>query len=89
MEDHWNGFTVRTIAMSYRPRIISRAVKWNSCDYHIILNTDGSYKKSIGKAGAGGIVRKRNGDTIMAFANPLQFSTNNFSEARTVLDGIQ
>lgn len=76
--------------MSYRPRIISWEMKWNSCGNHIIiLNTDGSYKKSIGKTGAGGIVRKRNGDMIITFANPLQFSTNHFTEARVVLNGIQ
>lgn len=89
MEDHWSWITVCNIATSYRPRIISKMVKWNSCDDTIILNTDGSYMKSSGKAGAGGIIRRRNGDMIMAFANPLKFSTINLSEVIAARDGIQ
>ena len=47
-----------------------------------------SFIKENNKAGAGGIVRNKNGDLIMAFANPTQFYTNNFSEAHVALIGI-
>ncbi|KAF3620553.1 hypothetical protein FXO38_32293 [Capsicum annuum] len=49
------------------------------------LNTNGSFIKVIGKAGAGGIVRKRNGQMIMVFVAPIQFCTNNYFEARAAL----
>ncbi|PHT91126.1 hypothetical protein T459_06239 [Capsicum annuum] len=51
------------------------------------LNTNGSFIKVIGKAGAGGIVRKRNGQMIMVFVAPIQFCTNNYFEARAALIG--
>lgn len=43
--------------------------------------------ESINKAGAGGIVRKRTGQLVMAFASPIQFSTNNYSEVQAALQG--
>ncbi|PHU19048.1 hypothetical protein BC332_10199 [Capsicum chinense] len=54
----------------------------------IELNTNGSFIKVIGKAGAGSIVRKRNGQMIMVFVAPIQFCTNNYFEARAALIDI-
>ncbi|XP_070031824.1 uncharacterized protein [Nicotiana tomentosiformis] len=63
-------------------------VTWNSPEGNTCkLNTDGSYMESINKAGAGGIVRKRTGQLVMAFASPIQFSTNNYSEVQAALQG--
>ncbi|KAK4353053.1 hypothetical protein RND71_028571 [Anisodus tanguticus] len=88
MDDLWGWYKVCNIAMSYKPRLTSALVKWNSQGNEVILNTDGSYMLGTGKAGAGGIVRRRNGGMIMVFANPIHFSTNNFSEANAALFGI-
>lgn len=52
------------------------------------LNTNGSYMSDHNKAGARGIVTNKNGDMVMAFAYPIQFYTNNFSEAQAALIGI-
>lgn len=52
------------------------------------LNIDGSYQANQGKAGAGEIVRNRNGQMVMAFALPIQFLTNNYLEAQGALQGI-
>ncbi|OIT31712.1 hypothetical protein A4A49_20252 [Nicotiana attenuata] len=52
------------------------------------LNSDGSCMMMMGKAGAGGIVRRGNGDMVMAYANPIQFLTNKFSELQAALFGI-
>ncbi|WMV20051.1 hypothetical protein MTR67_013436 [Solanum verrucosum] len=52
------------------------------------INTDGSYMINQNKAGAGGIVRNRIGEMIMAFAYPTHFCTNNFSEPHAALIGI-
>ncbi|KAF3680155.1 hypothetical protein FXO37_03471 [Capsicum annuum] len=49
------------------------------------LNTNGSFIKVIGKAGVGGIVRKRNGQMIRVFVAPIQFCTNNYFEGRAAL----
>ncbi|KAM3327099.1 hypothetical protein P3S67_002225 [Capsicum chacoense] len=88
MEDHWGWNIICNISMNYKPRLISTLVKWNKHGDDLILNTDGSYMMSTRKSGAGGIVRRRNGSMIMAFANPIHFSTNNSSEAEAALFGI-
>ncbi|XP_060188598.1 uncharacterized protein LOC132617573 [Lycium barbarum] len=47
-----------------------------------------NWNKNQRKAGAGGIVRNRIGNMIMAFSYPSQFYTNNYSEAQAALIGI-
>ncbi|KAM3247773.1 hypothetical protein P3L10_009540 [Capsicum annuum] len=52
------------------------------------LNTDGSYIANQGRAGTGGVVRNRDGQMLMAFAAPIQFLTNSYSETQAALHGI-
>ncbi|XP_075101229.1 uncharacterized protein LOC142176783 [Nicotiana tabacum] len=64
-------------------------VRWkNMQNNSLILHTDGSCTTSRKLAGARGIVRRRNGDMIIAFAIPLQFSTNNYGKTQATLFGI-
>nr|XP_016491931.1 PREDICTED: histidine kinase CKI1-like [Nicotiana tabacum] len=53
------------------------------------LNTDGSYIANQGKVKVGDIDRNKNGHMVMAFASPVQFLTNNYSEVQAALQEIQ
>ncbi|PHU29556.1 hypothetical protein BC332_01649 [Capsicum chinense] len=56
-------------------------VKWEKPEMESWkLNIDGSYIANQGRASAGGVVRNRDGQMLMAFAAPVQFLTNNFLE---------
>ncbi|KAK6796411.1 hypothetical protein RDI58_004112 [Solanum bulbocastanum] len=82
MQDQWGWTNICSIAMmDYKLKLTSKMVKWNIHGDDLILNTDGSYMISLGRAGVGGIVRRRNGNMVIAFAKPIHFSTNNFSKA--------
>ncbi|KAH0686197.1 hypothetical protein KY289_016965 [Solanum tuberosum] len=89
MDQHWDWKQVCHIAENYKITISSLMVCWNKpSDDTWKLNTDGSFMKVLNKAGDGGIVRNKNGDLVMAFAYPVHFCTNNFSEAYAALIGI-
>ncbi|KAK6796478.1 hypothetical protein RDI58_004179 [Solanum bulbocastanum] len=88
MEETWSWKDVCWIAEHYKPVISSLLVNWNKpLANNWKLNTDRSFRPLINKTGAGGIVRNKNGDMLMAFAYNTQFCTNNFSEAQAVLIG--
>ncbi|XP_060170402.1 uncharacterized protein LOC132601318 [Lycium barbarum] len=90
MDSSWNWNTICHISESYKPQLRSIMVLWNCPgDNEWKLNTDGSYIADQGKAGAGGILRKSNGHMVMAFASPVHFTTNNYSETQAALQGIQ
>ncbi|XP_060200109.1 uncharacterized protein LOC132628341 [Lycium barbarum] len=90
MNEDWNWEFVCDIVINYRTRISSKLVQWECPEqYSFILNTGGSCYPSLTRAGAGGIIRKRNGDMVMAFAKPLQFLTNNSSELQATLYGLK
>lgn len=74
--------------MDYRPRLTSCIVKWNKHDEDLILNNDGNYMISTGRAGDGGIIRRENGNIVMVFANPIHFLTNNFRVVSAALFGV-
>lgn len=88
MDWGWSWHTVCDISESYKPCLRCRIVKWLRPEENTWkLNTDGSFMAVQGRAGAGNIVRMINGHLVMAFATPIQFSTNNFSEAQAALQG--
>ncbi|XP_060183166.1 uncharacterized protein LOC132613134 [Lycium barbarum] len=90
VNEGWNWELVCDIAINYRQSITSKLVLWECAEqYSFILNTNGSCSPSLSKAGAGGIVRKINGDLIMASAKPLQFLTNKSSEIQAALHGLK
>lgn len=90
MEESWNWNTVCQVAEKYKPQLKSTMVMWEKPKGNEWkLNTDGSFNSEEGKAGAGGIVRKRNGHMVMAFATPVHFYTNNYSEVKAALHGVQ
>ncbi|MCE3050907.1 hypothetical protein HAX54_048401, partial [Datura stramonium] len=85
----WNWSKVCLVDENFRAVITSKIIKWvKPLGATGKLNTDGSYIKNQDKAGAGGIVRNRTGNMIMAFLYPTQFFTNNYSEAQVALIGI-
>ncbi|XP_060202921.1 uncharacterized protein LOC132631356 [Lycium barbarum] len=85
----WNWSKVCFEAENFKAVITSKMIRWiKPIGNTWKLNTDGSYMKNQNKAGAGGIVRNRIGNMIVAFAYPTQFYTNNYSEAYAALVGI-
>lgn len=89
MEWSWSWTEVCRVVESYKTKLTSVMVKWEKPEENTWkLNTDGSYMINQGKAGAGGIVRNRNGQMIMAFAAPVEFLTNNYSETQAALQGL-
>lgn len=68
MEKTWSCKEVCWIVENYRPLISSMLVNWNKrLANSWKLNRDGDFMPLINKAGARGIVMKRNGNILMAF----------------------
>nr|XP_033508635.1 uncharacterized protein LOC117273568 [Nicotiana tomentosiformis] len=71
------GDNICHIAETYKPRITNVLVCWKMpLGDTWKINTDGSFVATSRQAGIRGIVKRGNGDLIMAFAKPVQFSTN-------------
>ncbi|KAK4733775.1 hypothetical protein R3W88_008036 [Solanum pinnatisectum] len=64
-------------------------VQWNRPpDEWVKINTDGSALNNPGIIGAGGIIRNKNGELILAFATPLGEGTNNQAEVEAAILGL-
>lgn len=71
-----------------KPRLDIRCIKWiKPIKYK--LNTDGCSKGNPGKAGGGGILRNERGHLITAYAEYFGECSNNMSEAKAILFGIE
>ncbi|KAH0726142.1 hypothetical protein KY284_002007 [Solanum tuberosum] len=71
-----------------KPRLDIRCIRWiKPIKYK--LNTDGYSKGNPGKAGGGGILRNERGHLIMAYAEYFGECSNNMSEAKAILFGIE
>ncbi|XP_059306517.1 uncharacterized protein LOC132057959 [Lycium ferocissimum] len=89
MDTTWIWDKVCYIVEQYKPRITSMMVHWDRPQGNKLkLNTDGSFIGSSKSAGIGGIVRKGNGDMVMAFTKSVDFSTNNSCELQVAVCGI-
>ncbi|KAF3638683.1 hypothetical protein FXO38_23111 [Capsicum annuum] len=85
----WNWIKICQVMECYKTNLKSIMVKWEKPEMDSWkLNTDGSNIANQGRAGAGGVVRNRDGQMLMAFAAPVQFLTNNYSETQAALHGI-
>ncbi|XP_059315569.1 uncharacterized protein LOC132066235 [Lycium ferocissimum] len=95
MEQEWSWEVVCDMALNRAPMQIHQNTSPGPIRTEMpehssyILNTDGSCSSSLAIAGAGGVVRKRNGEMVMAFAKPIQFLTNNSSEIQAALYGLK
>ena len=64
-------------------------VTWNkAADQWIKINTDGSALGNPGRLGAGGILRDKAGQMLMAFATTLGEGTNNRAEIEAAIFGL-
>ncbi|OIT05818.1 hypothetical protein A4A49_61584 [Nicotiana attenuata] len=89
MDWNWTWNNVCKVAEDYKIQLKSIMVLWeppNSNQWKI--NTDGSFCANADKAGIGGVVRKRNGQMVMAFSAPVHFLTNNYSEVLVLLSTL-
>ncbi|OIT31215.1 hypothetical protein A4A49_62182 [Nicotiana attenuata] len=89
MDWNWTWNNLCKVAEDYKIHLKSTMVLWEPLDSNQWkINTDGSFSANTGKAGIGGVVRKRNGQMIMAFSAPVHFLTNNYSEVQAALFAI-
>ena len=66
-----------------------RLVAWNKpTDHCIKISTDGSALGNLEKLGAGGILRDKSGQMLMAFASTLGEGTNNKAEIEAAIFGL-
>lgn len=78
--------TICHIAKTYKPRITSVMVYWEMyLGDTWKINIDGGFVTTSGQARLWGIVRKENGDLIIAFAKPVQCSTNILYELQVAI----
>ena len=64
-------------------------IAWNKqTDQWIKINTDGSPLDNPGRLGAGGILRDKNGQLLMAFATTLGVGQNNKAEIEAAIFGL-
>ena len=74
---------------NYQQQFKVTKVSWENLAIGICkLNTDGSALQNSGKVGGGGILRDHQGIFIYAFSISLGFGTNNFSEIKVPLHGL-
>lgn len=86
----WGWKTMCHKAEAYKYKITSIMVYWDKPEGETRkLNTDGSSMEGSIKEGIGGIVRKGNGDMVMAYSKHIQFSTNISCELQAAYHGLK
>ncbi|XP_060184706.1 uncharacterized protein LOC132614307 [Lycium barbarum] len=86
----WDWNKICKFAEAIKPSFTGVMVTWMRPEGEWIkINTDGSSNSTKNTVGMGGVVRNGNGEIIMAFANSLNFCTNNKAEVEAAEYAIQ